>query len=177
MSFIYSTQLPYLSGYAVTERRVTIIYITVVTITETTKRPGIFFLSKDISSVACEIFSNPIKAQGDMTAIPSIWDMADVSFSSKGADVTFLPKAAARKQAAIPMVKVAAMMIIARLMARLRRTMRQPIRSSENMDSSASPIYTSYPNRVYSLPFLKTAPMKILANRGSDVALAQSMAR
>ena len=52
------------------------IYSSVVEITAATKTRKILVFSKASSSEACEIFSKPMKAQGEMTAIRMIWERA-----------------------------------------------------------------------------------------------------
>ena len=53
-------------------------YSAVVTITETNSTRYSRVLLKFISSVAWEMFSNPMNAQGEITAMRTIWDREEL---------------------------------------------------------------------------------------------------
>ena len=64
--------MSYSGGYADTDSRETKMYRTVLTMTEQSRMERIFRTGKSYSSEKCATFSNPIKAQGEMTAVRRI---------------------------------------------------------------------------------------------------------
>ena len=84
----------------------------VVSTTETIRSFPDLFLSKVNSSDACDMLSKPMKAQGEITAIPITWERADVSSVNTGLTPLIPPKRDVRKHMAIPTVKTDASMIM-----------------------------------------------------------------
>ena len=92
--------------------------------------------------MAWEMFSKPMKAQGEITAIRTIWDRALLSGTKAGAK-RGLPSSAEAKQITMPAVKRSTRPMSTAMVAFRRRLHSSPVSSRAAMDSSASPRYTS----------------------------------
>ena len=121
-------------------------YKRVVEIMEIFKIENIFFSENLNSSTEFEIFSNPINAQGEIHAILTTWETADLSGIKAGLKVDMSPprcKNEAMKQTVIPAVKVTARIIImiSEIFFDVMHSI--PAKRIAMIDKSASPRYIS----------------------------------
>ena len=135
--------MAYWGGKAVTDRRATAIYSAVVATTETVRIRKDLPTGKVNSSTAWETFSKPMKAQGEMTAMLTTWEMARVSGTKAGARERSCRKRAAAHTPRMPRKNTATMTTMARIMALLQRMHSTAASSAAATVSSTSPRYTS----------------------------------
>ncbi len=146
MSRIYSSQVLYSAGKAEADSNRTKMYRAIVVSTEITRMRKTLLRGNVYSSDACEMFSNPMNAHGEMQAMRRTCERACLSGTNPGSKRCVAlphPSIEATKQTVIP-TENRSTSPIRMLIVAFRRLMHNSAMSTiAAIESSASPRYTS----------------------------------